>query len=381
MRCAAALSRHPVVSHATGEIVGSVIEALGTQPDFAVVFADAGRTGAIEDVIATISTLVEPGLLFGATASMVAGTSHEVEEEPAIALFAARLPESAGAAIPVRLEAVPTAGGAAVLGLPDVGTEPRTLVLVADPFSLRVDLVLDALAASTPSLTVVGGLASAARAAGGNRLVLDRRLHDDGAVGVLLPPGLGVRTVVSQGCRPIGDPMVVTRANGSLIEELASEPALPRLLRMIETLTPDERALAARGLHLGIVVDERKETFGPGDFLVRNVLGAVRERQAIAVGAEVEVGTAVQFQVRDADTADVELRSLLQGVDASGALLFTCNGRGTTLFGTPDHDASVVAEVSDGAVAGMACAGELGPIGGRPFLHGFTASVLLFDAD
>jgi small ligand-binding sensory domain FIST len=175
--------------------------------------------------------------------------------------------------------------------------------------------------------------------------------------------------------------MVVTRANGSLIEELASEPALPRLLRMIETLTPDERALAARGLHLGIVVDERKETFGPGDFLVRNVLGAVRERQAIAVGAEVEVGTAVQFQVRDADTADAELRSLLQGVDASGALLFTCNGRGTTLFGTPDHDASVVAEVSDGAVAGMACAGELGPIGGRPFLHGFTASVLLFDAD
>ena len=380
-RCAAALSRHPVVAHATGEIVGSIIEQLGEAPDLAVVFADAGRTGALDDVVATIGTLVRPKLLVGATASMVAGTHHEVEEGPAIALLAARFPADAGPAVPVRLESILTDEGAAVLGLPEIGLDERTLVLLADPFSLRVDLVLDALATTAPQLTIVGGLASAARAAGGNRLVLDGRLHDDGAVGVLLPPGLDVCAIVSQGCRPIGDPMVVTRSSGSLIEELASEPALPRLLRMIEGLDSDDRALAAHGLHLGVVVDERKDTFGPGDFLVRNVLGAVRERQAIAVGAEVEVGTVVQFQVRDAGTADAELRSLLSGVDAAGALLFTCNGRGTSLFGEADHDASAVADVSAGTVAGMACAGELGPIGDRAFLHGFTASVLLFGSE
>jgi small ligand-binding sensory domain FIST len=173
--------------------------------------------------------------------------------------------------------------------------------------------------------------------------------------------------------------MVVTRATGNLIVELASEAALPRLLRTIEGLSAEDRGLAAQGLHLGVVVDERKETFGPGDFLVRNVLGAVREREAVAVGAEVEVGTVVQFQVRDATTADAELRDLLAGAEAAGALLFTCNGRGRALFGRADHDAAAVAGVSAGALAGMSCAGEVGPIGGRPFVHGFTASILLFE--
>ena len=126
------------------------------------------------------------------------------------------------------------------------------------------------------------------------------------------------------------------------------------------------------------MVDEQRDSFGPGDFLIRNVLGAVREREAVAIGDEAEVGTTVQFQVRDATTADAELRTLLTGHDASGALLFTCNGRGRHLFDKPHHDAELVAAVSGGATAGMFCAGEIGPVGGRPFLHGFTASVLLF---
>jgi small ligand-binding sensory domain FIST len=173
--------------------------------------------------------------------------------------------------------------------------------------------------------------------------------------------------------------MVVTKATGTQVHERASEPALPRLLRLVETLDAGERNLAARGLHLGRVVDERKDVFERGDFLVRNVLGAVRERGAIAVGDEVEVGAVVQFQVRDADSADEDLRALLAGRSAAGALVFTCNGRGTHLFGEPDHDAGLVSAVTGGATAGMACAGEVGPVGGRAFLHGFTASVLLFE--
>ena len=145
-------------------------------------------------------------------------------------------------------------------------------------------------------------------------------------------------------------------------------------------LGPDERSMAQKGgLHIGRVIDERQAHFGPGDFLIRAVLGADRESGAVAIGDEAEVGATLQFQVRDAASADEDLRELLAGRRADGALLFTCNGRGIGLFGEPDHDAAVLdAVVAGGATAGMFCAGELGPVGGRNFLHGYTASMILF---
>ena len=380
--CAAAVSEHPVASQATGEVIGAVLEQLGDgpAPDLAFLFATAAHTGALDDVVAAVGEVLGPGVLVGSTAVSVVGRDVEVEEAPGISLLAVRLDPAAPAPLPVRLEVVPSAGdeGWAVVGMP-VAEPGSTLVLCPDPFTFPADRFLDGLAEQAPGVAVIGGLASAARAPGGNRLVLDGALHFDGAVGVLLPRGIDVTAVVSQGCRPIGDPLVVTRSVGTLIEELASEPALPRLMRTIEGLDVRDRNLAARGLHLGRVVDEHKDVYERGDFLVRNVLGALREREAVAVGDEVDVGSIVQFQVRDADSADEDLRELLAGRSAAGALVFTCNGRGTHLFGRPHHDAEVVAAVADGATAGMFCAGELGPVGGRAWLHGFTASVLLFD--
>jgi small ligand-binding sensory domain FIST len=158
-----------------------------------------------------------------------------------------------------------------------------------------------------------------------------------------------------------------------------SRPALARLLEMVEELSPADRALAARGLHCGIAIDESKPDYERGDFLIRAVLGADRDIGAVAVGDEVPVGATVQFQVRDAASADEDLHELLAGRRAGGALVFTCNGRGVHLFGTPHHDASTVSTLLDtAAVAGMFCAGEIGPVGGRNHLHGFTASVALF---
>ena len=128
------------------------------------------------------------------------------------------------------------------------------------------------------------------------------------------------------------------------------------------------------------MIDEQQDTFGRGDFLVRNVLGADPEAGDLAIGAVAEVGSTIQFQVRDADSADEDLRLLLAGQSGRAALVFTCNGRGSHLFGEPDHDARLIHEqVSRGAVAGMFCAGELGPVGSQNFVHGFTASVVLFD--
>ena len=227
---------------------------------------------------------------------------------------------------------------------------------------------------------MVGGLASAARQPGGNRLVLDDGLHADGAVGVLLPERVGVTTVVSQGCRPIGQPLTVTAGERNLVAELAGRPALERLLEVVETLSPEDRQLAAQGMHVGRVIDEQRDEFGRGDFLIRAVVGADRERGVVAIGDEVELGATVQFQLRDAAAAHDDLVELLGERAAAGALVFTCSGRGSALFGVPDHDATVVSESLAGApVAGMFCAGEFGPVGGANFVLGFSASVLLFD--
>jgi small ligand-binding sensory domain FIST len=226
----------------------------------------------------------------------------------------------------------------------------------------------------------MGGMASAARGPGGNHLVLNGQVFTDGAVGVLLGGGADVRAVVSQGCRPIGQPYVVTRAERNTVYELGGQPAYQRLVDMASTsLDEHDLRLVNRGLHMGLVIDEHKADFGRGDFLVRNVIGADVEHGVIAVNDIVDVGTTVQYHVRDAATADEDLREMLAGRDAEAALVFTCNGRGIRLFGRPHHDAAVVAEaLDDPATAGFFAAGEFGPVGGRNFVHGFTASVALF---
>jgi small ligand-binding sensory domain FIST len=329
----------------------------------------------MEDIAEVITQVLTPGALLGTTAGSVVGGPREIEDQPALSLWAGRF----GRCVPVRLDAFPSGDGWTVAGFPDeVAAGTSTLVLLADPFSFPADGFLGFMNRDS-DISVIGGMASAARGPGGNRLILDELVHDDGAVGVLLPPGAPVETVVSQGCRPIGDPFTVTRADRNLLLELGSRPALDRLREIIEGLDAEERELAQRGLHVGVVIDEQREDFGRGDFLIRNFLGVDAERGAVAMGDLVELGATVQFQVRDAASADEDLRACLDGRDAAAALVFTCNGRGARLFGTPHHDAALVDRVTDGGPsAGMFCAGELGPVGGRSFLHGFTASIALF---
>jgi small ligand-binding sensory domain FIST len=328
----------------------------------------------MEDIAAAVRTTLRPGTLLGCTAESVLGGAREVEQRPALALWAGHT----GPVAPFHVRVTPTPDGTAVVGWPEA-VDPSALLLLADPFTFPVDEVLGHLGDDRPGLPVVGGLASGAPAPGGNRLVVDDRVFTDGAVGAYLGPDVDVTTVVSQGCRPVGDPFVITSAEGNIVYELAGKPALERLQDVARGLDEGERQLLSQGVHLGRVIDESKTTFGPGDFLVRNVLGGDPSNGAIAVGGLVEVGSTAQFQVRDAASADADLRQLLGGRHADAALVFTCNGRGTRLFGRPDHDAEVVTEGFPGAaVAGMFCAGELGPVGRRNFLHGFTASVVLF---
>ena len=377
-RFASALSRHPVASHAVGETAGALLEALDAEDaDLLVCFASPHFAGALDDMTHALRNLLDPAVLVGMTTVAVTGVGQEVEDEPAFSVLAARLADAR--MTPVRLDVVATPDGDAIVGWPELETDagPSALVLLGDPFSFPVDGFLRRLNEDRPGLPVVGGMASAAQGPGGNRLVVDDAVVDRGAVGVHLS-GATVRTVVSQGCRPVGHPFVVTEAEGHLVRQLAGKPALERLTALAESASDEQRALLRDGLHLGIVVDEHRVDFGPGDFLVRNVLGGDRETGAIAVGDVVPVGRTVQFHVRDAKTADEELRALLRDATAEAVLLFTCNGRGRRMFGAVDHDAGVVAELLGPVpAAGGFCAGEIGPVGGRSHLHGFTASLAL----
>ncbi|MCE2524999.1 MAG: FIST C-terminal domain-containing protein [Acidimicrobiia bacterium] len=347
----------------------------GESPALVVFFATAAHLGAMDTLAAVLAERLAPAILLGASAVSVIAGSRELEEVPAVVAWGAGAAEAA----PVRFGPALGSDHSPIEDLPAGDDRPRTLLLLSDPFSFPADRLLQEIDATGAEVRAVGGLASAASSPGGNRLVLDGETFDDGAVGLLLASAAEVATVVSQGCRPIGRPYVVTRGERNLIHELGGRPALERLQEIVGGLSDAERALVQRGLHIGIVVNEHKLDFDRGDFLVRGVLGIERESRGLAVGDLVETGTSVQFHVRDAATAGEDLHRSMSGRRAEGALLFTCNGRGHRLFGVADHDASVVSgAIAPAPVAGMFCAGEIGPVGRRSYLHGFTASVALF---
>jgi small ligand-binding sensory domain FIST len=234
-------------------------------------------------------------------------------------------------------------------------------------------------------MPVLGGLASASFA-GGAMLMRDGEVHTDGAVAVRLR-GVEVLPCVSQGASPVGPEMTITSADANVIGQLAGKPAMERLGEVIASLPESERELAASGVLVGLVIDENRPEYERGDFLVRPIIGADRESGAIAIGEPVRVGQTVRLHVRDAASADEDLREALRvqaqalGADgAAGALLFTCNGRGSHMFEVPDHDAGALEDSLAAPTAGFFCAGEIGPVGGRNFLHGFTATMAVFPA-
>ena len=388
MPFAAALSRHPVASHAVGEVVGEVLERLGLGPDLVVLFATGSMTGALDDIGAAVRNLLLPRCLVGATAMAILGGGAGVEEEPAIGLWAARF-AGRSSPTPIALGAGMIDGAIVIHGLDELldavsVDDDRWALVLADPFSFPTDAVLTDLAGLRPRLRLIGGLASAARGPGGNRLILDRQLLTSGAVIVILPPGVEPTTVVAQACRPVGQPFIVTRAERNIVYELAGRPALERLNETLAQLNPSDRRLASQGLHCGIVVDEHKSEFERGDFLVRQVLGGDRSVGAIAIGDHVEVGSTVQFHLRDPGMAGDDLSELIARHPGDAALVFTCTARGSQMFGTPHHDAGIIDDLleptgpSRPAVTGMFCAGEIGPVGGRSALLSFTASIAVF---
>lgn len=388
LRFASALSTHTATDDALAEVCRTARNALERSVDLAVLFVTHHHAAAFPTLADQACELLETEHLLGCAAEAVAGVGQEVEQEPAVSLWLASLPEVTLHPIQLQFERTPEGGVFAGWpdGLHDTWPENASLVLLADPFSFPADALLHRLGEDRPGTTVVGGMASGGEAPGRNRLFLGRRVFAGGAVAVLLSGGVRVRSVVSQGCRPIGTHYVVTKAERNIVYELGGRPALERFEEVFQSLAVRERELISNGLHLGRVVSEYQDRFEQGDFLVRNVIGADRTSGAIAIGDWVRPGQTVQFHVRDAETADGELQYLLsqvkhdRGASPQAALLFTCNGRGTRLFPQPHHDAAAIRSAfGEIPVAGLFAQGEIGPIGGKCFLHGLTASIALFE--
>ncbi len=353
----------------------------GRAADLAAIFVGAPNLSEVEEGVAAVRERLQPRSLIGCGAQGVVADGRELEAG-GVAVWAASLPDATLESF--RLEATSAGESAvAVSGIPDLDGAHAVIMLV-DPYTFPIEPLLAQIATDHPGLPVIGGLASAGGGPGLAALLSDGEVVREGAVGVTLA-GVDVRPCVSQGARPIGPEMVITAAEGNVVHELASQPALERLKQAILELDPHDRALATQGLLLGIVVDENKPDYRRGDFLVRGLLGVDEESESITVGERVRVGQTIRMQVRDGASADEDLRETLArelhelGSRLAGALLFTCNGRGSHMFGEPDHDASLLARESQGApAAGFFCAGEIGPVGDRNFVHGFTATLALF---
>jgi small ligand-binding sensory domain FIST len=359
----------------------------GRTPDLVCVFASGDDTGAFAEVGARAARLSGAGTTIGCTGGGVIGAGRGVEQADAVSVWAAVLPGVQVRAIHLTTQRV--GGSVMVGGLPSVTGENEVGVLLADPYNFPVVPFVDHCNTSRPELPLVGGLAGGGFGASSTRLFLDGPDLDgglrEGAVGVILSGPVRARIVVSQGCRPIGPPMTVTRSEQNALVEIAGTPAYQKLREIVEELSPEDQTLAMRGLHLGIAMNEYADTHERGDFLIRGVLGADQRTGSVVVGDTVEVGTTVRFQVRDAAGAGEDLAELLGALGEpgghQGALLFSCNGRGRTMFPSADLDVLAVRRsLGLDAVAGFFANGEIGPVAGRNHVHGFTASVLALGA-
>ena len=377
---AVGVSDEPSPIDAFADAAGQAAGGLDGSCDLAAVFASQGHLAQVAGWLEAVHSQLAPRNLIGCGAGGVVGPGRELEHGAGAVVWALSAPDARIATH--RLAAVPVPGGFDVVGMPEPDEPADAILALADPYTFPAEALLERINDELPGTPVLGGLASAVGDNGS--LFCDGEVLDGGAVLCTLA-GIEVLPCVSQGAEPVGPEMTITACEGNVIQELASTPALDRLREAILDLDERERELAASGLLLGIVIDENQPEYGRGDFLGRPIVGADDASGAIATGELVRVGQTVRVHVRDPARADEDLRQALGlqsaavgDAGAAGALLFTCNGRGRNMFEVPDHDAGAVEDALAAPAGGFFCAGEIGPVGGRNFLHGFTATMAIF---
>lgn len=386
------------------------VESLSTLPDWRAAVSEAARRARAKlgpvpcdlalvfvsqtwpdfdpvEMTAVLARELAPLHSLGCNASGVIAGRREVEMEPAVSILAMRLPATTVRAAhfaPGELRRLED-GQALVAALDLYPTEKPRFITLGDPMSCDAEKWLELFTTGYPGLPVVGGLASGPVVDKPAWLLCDGHVHENGVALAALTGDVDFRTVVAQGCRPIGEPLIVTKADGNVLQELGGRPPLEVLRETLSRCTPDDQRLARHSLFAGLVMNEKRPVFKRGDFVVRNLMGFDPDSGALVVGSPLRRGQTLQFQLRDAQTSDQDLQHLL-GVlpeaDASprGALLFSCCGRGKGLYGEPDHDATLVQTLRGPIpMAGFFANGEFGPVGGRNFVHGYTSSLVVIE--
>ncbi len=408
IRFASAISGESDAAEAADEVFSSIQGQMeGREVDIVVLFAGAAHKNGLHHVNRLLKEIVNPKHSIGVTGGGVIGSGHELEHSEGLAAIAASLGDvrlrvfcqddlnwPAVKANPGQLRrnllGLGARGSGSLLGMEETeeGTEdeveePKAVLLFADPFSVPIVNFLPALNAAIPGTPIVGGLASGGVGPGENRLICDGEVLLEGTVGVVLSGDIGVETIVSQGCKAFGKPWVITKARHNLIQEIGGIAVMKAIQKMAEDMEERDRDLLQHGLFVGRVINEYKDRFGRGDFLIRNIVAADQQAGYLAVSDLVRVGQTIQFHVRDKETAKEDMELLLQahalGGTPAGGILCTCNGRGKAMFEKPNAESKIISDaLGSFPIAGFFAGGEIGPIGGENFLHGFTSSLLLF---
>ena len=383
MSWVSALSQRIHGAEALDEALASLDSGLSAEPDLVLFFVTPHHLPSFRALSRRLRQRYSTACLLGCTARGVIGGQREAERREALSLTAAILPDVR--VRPVHLTPEMRANEAWASQLAPAEDAPHHFLLLPEPFSCDVGQVLRTLRTQWPQAVPVGGLTSGAAGPGESALLLDDRVYEDGLVGVALSGNLEMLSIVAQGARPLGEPMIVTRARNNIVYELNVGLPTEALQRLYRTLSPRDQQLCHTSLLLGVERTDKRADHGMGDFLIGDVLGMDPARGAMALSREVPPYRVVQFHLRDADVATNDLRSKLHGLPEDkrrrlrGGIMFSCTGRGEGLFGEADHDTSIVSRHL-GAIpmGGLFCSGEIGPVGDRSYVHGYTAVLGLF---
>lgn len=402
IKWANALSTRPSLEAAVEEVVERAQQSLQASVDLALVFITSAFASEYTRLMPLLQARLPNATLIGCSGGGAIGTNRqgdtqEVEGEPGLSLSLAHLPDVKIHAFHLSGEILPDLDSSPdswtnLLGVP--ASESPQFILLSDPFSSRINDLLQGLDFAYPSAVKVGGLASGNVTGGGSGLFCNYRLYREGTVGVALSGNIVLETIVAQGCRPIGQPYRVTSAERNILLGLEEEsngevtlsgctrPPLEVLRDLLQSLSEEDRMLAQHSLFVGVVRDEFKQDLQPGDFLIRNLLGVDPRIGAIAIGDRIRPGQRIQFHLRDAQTSAEDLELLLQHYQqetpdtpaAAGGLIFSCLGRGEGLYGLPNFDSQLFHRyLGNIPLGGFFCNGEIGPVGGSTFLHGYTS--------
>lgn len=390
MKWSSAVSDNVSLTEAVTQCATEIRKELGdSSPDLATVFVSAHHFDGYESVPQLVREHLGECMIIGCSGGGVIGNGKEIEHKPGFAMAAVNLPEVE--LTPFHIEDASLPDGDAP---PDewealVGTRADRspyFLLLADPFSLRADSLLGGLDFAFPGSVKIGGLASGGNRPEANALYLGDTVYRSGAVGVAMHGNIEVDTIVAQGCRPIGQPMHITNCNRNVLLEVDGQTPFEVLREIFERLNERDRELAQHSLFLGVVMDELNDNPKLGDYLIRNIMNIDPRQGALTIGEMLKEGQTVQFHLRDSDTSSQDLNAMLnQYVSANpiheqaGALLFSCLGRGSDLYGRPDHDTDMFREkVGSMPLTGFFCNGEIGQVGGSTYLHGYTSSFGIF---